>query len=480
MLPVAIGLLLGQIIPVFPIYWSYVVTVVLGAIFIWSRASTLFLFCLIGVLSIYLFQINSVYQEFENDRSYFGTVDQSPRYRKPGEVEVSLRVNSSRVLCKAVYLPWKNIYHTQKNSSFYFIASFRRIVRDLNPFSYRNNLLRKGYSSTCRIKYSSTPFIQKIDLLGQIRDFLKASVRNVLGDSEKASFFLSTTIGERDMLSDRTSRAFKKTGLTHLLVVSGYQVTLVFSLTWFCIKSLLSCSLFCFVVLNIRALSIFFATFVSIIFTLIVGLDGSSARAGVAILLLSFSYWSERGGGLGNNVVNAFAVLLLAWPGCFFEPGIQLTFAALLGIVFAVSRKSELLIFQYLKVYFFVSLATSFVVLCWFNQFSLAGFFLNPIFAPLVSFVSCNVGGFALLIHLIGLDHPGYLLRAVAYVLDSFKEFIICMADIPLVSIEVAGLAKGGLTFALGLLIYRLVKSRFQGRQVEVAEVTRCKVRASL
>ena len=327
-----------------------------------------------------------------------------------------------RAACRAVDLPWKNLAGVQAGA----VVPLRVVLQPITSkslISYEGVLLRRGYAAECRVRYAGKPVLAAPPLVQRIRDRVRAAVEIGAGSGERTALFLTAALGVRDLLSTRTENAFKRCGLAHLLVVSGYQITL-----FYCVLAVIfDRGLQFFKAARLRTLHtaewISFAGTVG--FIAFVGVEGSSLRAGAAALLVALSRALERGSGMLHSISVAFIALALVWPGCYLEPGVQLTFAALLGICAALALRSPGVIRQYLAVCWHASLFTAPVVIAWFGYLSLVGFVLNPLLAPLVAVLSCKVGFAALALQLGGVDPDGWAIGLVCAMLWPLRQVII-------------------------------------------------------
>ena len=118
---------------------------------------------------------------------------------------------------------------------------------------------------------------------------------------------------------------FSRTGTTHIVAVSGYNVTIV-------AEYLMILGIF----LGLwRPKAFWFAVFGILVFVLMTGLTASAVRAGVMGTLL---LWAMKNGRLANSqnaIVFAAAVMLLFNPLLLrYDIGFQLSFLATLGIIY--------------------------------------------------------------------------------------------------------------------------------------------------
>lgn len=372
--------------------------------------------------------------ELQADTAYVAKIVERPRRRKVGEVEVSLQLISKlnvkgtaftpiktlNVLCRTIELPWRNIHKAEKGESYVIRGKFTALNPD-SIFSYEATQRRAGYTHSCKIKYAHQIGSAQRSIVQRFRDSIISAVQSKLGDGEKSALLLSMALGVRDLSSDQTERAFKQSGLAHLLVVSGFQVTLVFvSTVWFARRVLY---LFprLLLITNVELIGALLGAAVTSLFVALVGLEGATLRAAIAAVISAAVILLERGRlQLHSIIASLFLVSVLA-PGCYLDPGMELSYAALFGLVLG-NREGLGKVKRYLLS---TSLATAFtgvVTLLRFGQFSFWGILLNPIFAPLLSFVSCYGGISALLLYYLGIDPDGYLIQQIAGLLLYFTH----------------------------------------------------------
>ena len=143
-----------------------------------------------------------------------------------------------------------------------------------------------------------------------------------------------------------------------------------------------------------------------------------------------------------SNVALAILVLSVIWPGCYFEPGVQLTFAALLGIAYGLGVRTQKRWLRALAVAVFPSVMTLGLTILWFGILSPSSFLLNPLLAAPVSFLVTVGGLIALLAMLIGLDSSATMLSALIELLDYFRTFVLACAEVPYAALTVEGTAQ--------------------------------------
>lgn len=166
----------------------------------------------------------------------------------------------------------------------------------------------------------------KISLLEKIfraKNSFKNSLNKVLPEPA-SSLADGLLLGSRENISEELRHAFNKTGTSHILAISGWNITII--------GSLISAVLIFFM----KRQKAFWVSIAAIfIFVILTGASASVVRAGIMGGLLLLAKNQGRFYGSVNAVVFAGAVMALFNPNVVrFDLGFQLSFLATLGIIF--------------------------------------------------------------------------------------------------------------------------------------------------
>ncbi len=436
--------------------------------------------CWGGVLGVFAASLAWPQREPSNvggEGSYHAIVLEDPRYRKVGEMELRLALRAAKAdtpdtsamiaLCRAIDLPWKNIHGAKAGESLRIFARVSALKIDVNPFSYEATLWRHGVTHSCKIRWATRPEPVARHYFSEAKAWLRGKLEATLGLCEEVGLFLSMSLGVRDVLSSRLEDAFKRTGLSHLLVFSGCQVTLLYGFLTLVLRAVFLRIPRLYQFMYIPGLVSVCAFGATIALVLLVGIEGSSLRAAVAILLFVVAMYLERSRMMLQSVCASLLLMSLIWPGCIFEPGVQLTYAALFGI--CLGKRSQLekqtcpRWYEAMRVCCATWVLTSLVVLCWFSTFSCLGLPLNILIASLASLVSCTIGLPCLGLFALGIDPQAWGVQGVIWLLVQMAEMIKYCAGFhwAQIDLEDAGgkiIVAAGLSFILLLLCRRKVK----------------------
>ncbi len=143
--------------------------------------------------------------------------------------------------------------------------------------------------------------------------------------SPEAGLLEGLIIGGDDKLSKEVQGNFSRSGMTHIVAVSGYNITIV-------AQYLMLLGIF----LGLwRRQAFWFAVLGIWIFILMTGFPSSAIRAGVMGTLLLYAMKNGRLANAGNAILFSAAVMLLWNPLLLrYDVGFQLSFLATIGIVY--------------------------------------------------------------------------------------------------------------------------------------------------
>jgi len=193
---------------------------------------------------------------------------------------------------------------------------------------YRAILQRKGICATFDCYRRSELFVfghsdgdGPTRMLRSIRRHIRYVVHTYIGGDEGA-IALALTLGETDGIDPDTREAFARTGTAHVLAVSGLHV------------GILAVALFVVVAwVGNRWVRFFLFAAVLAGYVAVVGGRPSIVRASVMALLFLAAYNAGRIARPLNTLGLAGLILLVIDPGTLFDPGFQLSFGAVGGIL---------------------------------------------------------------------------------------------------------------------------------------------------
>lgn len=342
-------------------------------------------------------------------------VEENPTRRKPGEVSFIGRELlgdvRGRIRCRAIDLPWRNTGELRRGDRLWVRGAVSGIDRPDNPFSWSAWLWRQGVRGEMKVLFASEPVSSSPSFVERVREGILHLVRDTVGDSRGGALFLSMAFGFRDVLSSPVEDMFSSLGLSHLLVVSGYQVSLVFG----CVFGLLTgYGGRVFPGLRARNVATVLSFLVACLYVILVGSEMSALRALIAAACLCAAFTLDRRHGFFQRWAVALLLMEIVWPWCFFEIGVLLTFAALAGIGIGSSLGGSSRVASTLWVSVSVWLLTSTILVVWSGTISLGSIVLNALLATVWSMLNCTVGVIGVLLQALHVWPGSEILRIVS------------------------------------------------------------------
>lgn len=380
------------------------------------------------------------------DRSILIRVEESPRRARTGQVVFlgrDLFSPSKRILrCTALELPWRHSSELRQGSVVWIRGEVTPVSRPLNPLSWEGWLWRNGIAGTVKVRYVSSPLVQNVTLMEEARGLVARRVREVTGDGRGGDLFLSMAFGFRDTLSPPVEDAFTALGLKHLLVVSGYQVSLVFAVC--CGFTLGLMRRVPFFSRWTRTLATLWAFVAALVFVAFIGSEMSALRALVAAACVCSTKIFECSGRYAQRWGVALLIVELLSPWALFDVGVQLTFAALAGIGVGSRLGQGSAAKNFLWVTLSAWLFTSAVMLAWNGTVSFFGLLLNLIVAVPWSFLNCVVGGGGVLMLVLFGELGAWVVWLVAWCNEAVASLLMRMSDSSIQSLTLEGLWRIG------------------------------------
>lgn len=279
----------------------------------------------------------------------------------------------------------------------------RRLPRRRNPadFDAAAYLRQRGIYATLAVSDTAD-----IALLGHRRmgterfvapaqTYVRTQLARLIPTDEARAVLEALVLGDRSGLEAETRRRFARTGLMHLLAVSGLHVLLVGMVLYGLLRPVLLRLRLTWKAVELTRAAATMALL--LLYMMLTGASASVVRAVVMAGLFIGATVLQRTAHPLNTLGVAAVILLLARPGHLFEAGFQLSFAAVAAIVTLhpliyerlperwVSRPFRRGLLTSVTVSMAATLGTMPVLLYHFGQASFAGLLLNLAAIPLTA-----------------------------------------------------------------------------------------------
>jgi len=275
----------------------------------------------------------------------------------------------------------------------------------------------------------------------------------------EAGLLKALVIGDRGGLSRETRESFAAAGVAHLLSISGLHVGMLGLVAFIVVRFLGSFSSTLMLRWNLFKIATFLSFVAVLFYAALAGGRIPTVRAAIMVGVYVLAVLFDREEEFYISLALAALLIGLIWPGVVMDTSFQLSFLAVLFIVWGLRRIQQLRelkprdnllqtqswlqrrvpqIALYLAVPVLATFGTGPVVTYHFGRLSLAGFLANPILVPIVGFLVVPLGfliGFvclfstALALPLVWFARP--LLSLTLWMVGLFSELPMGVVNVP-------------------------------------------------
>lgn len=244
-------------------------------------------------------------------------------------------------------------------------------------------------------------------ILGSLREHLGRTIDMAGGENaaEEKALLKALVYGDRTGIDDALRERFNRSGVGHLLAISGLHVGIVAAVAYRCLAWIFSFM----PPLLWRAWSRKWAAAVTVLivlaYGLLAGMSPSTQRAVTMVIVVLTALILGRSHDILNTVAVAAMVILVIFPPALFSISFQLSFAAVLAVVVGLEklgfaaggsmgtvRAAGRRLAGFVLVSALAVAGTAPLVLYYFNQTSLVSIAANLLLVPLVGFVTVPLG----------------------------------------------------------------------------------------
>ncbi len=263
-----------------------------------------------------------------------------------------------------------------------------RVFGDIN---YKKYLKTEDIYYVAYTKYDSTFIIKKNYnltfnyIITELRHFLDVKLSKVL-NYESYSLLRGIILGDRGAIDEIEKDNYSKSGVAHVLAVSGLHVGLII----FLLNILL-------LRVNIELRYLLIIIFI-LLYCLITGNSPSVVRATIMGIIYLLSKYYNRDYAAINSLFLTLLIILIYNPFQIYSIGLQLSFISVLTIIIVSDKvkqrinelKVNIKLKNFLTLWIITiacQITTLPILLFYFNRFSIIAIFSNLIVIPLISFI---------------------------------------------------------------------------------------------
>ena len=311
-----------------------------------------------------------------------------------------------------------------------FTVRLRRPHGNVNPygFDYEAWLLERGIGATGyvrqrgeRRKIGSRNGIS--DLIEKARESVRDRFQSELGATPGAGILAALAVGDQRAISAEEWRLFNRTGVTHLMSISGLHVTLVSGLVAWLVafgwRHVPAAALR----LPARKAAAVAAIVAALGYTLLAGFGVPAQRTFYMVTVVALALWCGRIASPSRTLALALAVIVAADPWAPLAPGLWLSFGAV-GLIFYVAQAGPR-VMQWIRMQWAITVGLAPAALLLFGQVSVAGPLANAVAIPVVSVVVTPLALLAVVVPV------RFLLEAAEWLVAWLLVFLEWCASLP-------------------------------------------------
>jgi len=312
---------------------------------------------------------------------------------------------------------------------------------DFEVWALENELRATGYVHN---KGNNLRLETQADGLGYRIETWREAVRDkfnaTLGDAPYAGVLSALAVGDQDSIPASQWQVFTRTGVNHLMSISGLHITMLASLGFAVTYWLWRRSTHLTLRLPARKAAALVALLVAFGYALLSGFGVPAQRTVYMVGAVATALWLNRNFSLGQILSIALLGVLIPDPWAVLSPGFWLSFGAVALILYVSAYRlgtqhgqhdgkgllsySRRVLGEYLTVQWAMTIGLTPMLLALFRQVSLVSPIANALAIPLVSLI---VVPLALLGAALPLDAPLWLAHGVMSGVMSFLEWLSAM-----------------------------------------------------
>ncbi len=341
-----------------------------------------------------------------------------------------------------------------------FIVKLKRVHGNLNPggFDYERWLFTEGIGATGYVRPSPKPVLLGGDSawnsIAVWRQLITDRLSNILGNSPSLGLIKALTIGDGNSITQQQWDVFRKTGTTHLVVISGSHIGLIAGLAYFLVLKLWART--GWLSWSPQKVAAGSAVLVAIFYSGLAGFSVPTQRSLVMLAIAMTAIILQRNNRPFNTLAIALFAVLIFDPLAVLAAGFWLSFLAVSLIVYAVSGRLGRLghVWGAIKIHWVTSVGLSPLLLLFFQQVSLIAPLANLVAVPVISLLVVPLSLLAVLVMFISPTLAGGVFLLVAPVLQGLWWLLVYLAEIPAASVNHAPPSCWALLFAVpGVLL---------------------------
>jgi len=334
-------------------------------------------------------------------------------------------------------------------------CSLKRPENKYEKFNYQRFLAKDGIFQICTGAKIEKTGQKNTNVAGKVLIGAKRVLERkiaLLFPEPESGYLAGLLLGGSDRLGEKVAEQFRRTGTTHTVAVSGYNITILAS-----VLMLIG------ILLGLWRQQAFWLSVIGIVFfVLMIGSPSSAVRAAIMGILI---LWAAKRGRLANSIrAIIFAAAVMIWFSpliLLYDVGFQLSFLATLGIITIYGPLAEKFNvksdFLELKSILLVTISAQLgvlgILIYTFEALSPISLLANLLILPLIPLIMFSGFGVVLISFVLPALAEVFA-RAVWTALHFEIKAIEMLSQISWASIEIKGV---GLAWLIGYYVFLLL-----------------------
>ena len=315
----------------------------------------------------------------------------------------------------------------------------KRAHGNANPygFDYEAWLLEQGVRATGYVRSGQRTdgFVFSLsNAVERWRANLRSSIRSNLGDRQYAGVIVALVVGDQRAIEQSDWTVFNRTGISHLVSISGLHITMISGLCAWVASALWRRSFFTSrqlpLLIPAQKVAVLAGAASALVYVALAGFGVPAQRTLYMLSAVALALWTGRLPGVSHILCLALGVVVLLDPWATMWPGFWLSFAAIASILYAIGEPVtgwRGVLLTAVRTQWAVTIGLVPLTMLLFAQVSVVSPIANALAIPVVSFIVTPLA-------LVGSLVPGAgTLLIVAHAsMEALAQALYVLADQPL------------------------------------------------
>ncbi|MGX1931192.1 ComEC/Rec2 family competence protein [Flagellimonas sp. 2504JD4-2] len=322
------------------------------------------------------------------------------------------------------------------DDEFFVFSNAKTINPPLNPhqFDYKDFLQKQGiyhqiWAKPEQLLLKKDPDITLLGVASNFRENIISKLKSANFGKEELGVIQALLLGQRDDISESTYNNYKDAGAIHILAVSGLHVGILLLMFQFLLSPLERLP-------KGKTLKLVIVVLLLWAYAFIAGLSPSIVRAVTMFTFVAYAMYLNRPTNSFNIVALSMFFILLVKPLFLFQVGFQMSYAAVLAIVWIYPKLQQFWfpnnilvrkIWQLLSVSGAAQLGVLPISLYYFHQFPALFFVSNLLIIPFLGII-LGLGILVIVLSLVGWL-PDFLVETYTFIIKTMNGAIAWIAE---------------------------------------------------